>query len=179
MKARSNQRAQILDAAARTVEQQGAGHLTIDAVAAQAGLSKGGVLYHFPSKRALLAAMLEDLLESATARNRTLEAQLGDTTPLRAAILSEQQQTPRERAMSLALLAAAAEDPQLVAPAREFLVEFFDRATQGASDPQLARVLMLANEGLRYLGMLNLLPLSATETERLRRHMLALAERSS
>ena len=37
--------------------------LTLDAVAAQAGVSKGGLLYHFRSKRELLDAMLDGFLE--------------------------------------------------------------------------------------------------------------------
>ena len=50
----NNKRAFILEAAAGIVEASGAAHLTIDAVAAAASVSKGGVLYHFPSKQALL-----------------------------------------------------------------------------------------------------------------------------
>lgn len=36
---------------------------TIDAVAARAGVSKGGVLYHFPTKEALSEAVLEEFRE--------------------------------------------------------------------------------------------------------------------
>jgi hypothetical protein len=41
----------ILDAAERVVLRDGVTHLTLDAVAAETGISKGGLLYHFPSKR--------------------------------------------------------------------------------------------------------------------------------
>ncbi|WP_269770428.1 TetR/AcrR family transcriptional regulator [Rhodobacter sp. CZR27] len=34
--------------------------MSLDAVAATAGVSKGGLLYHFPSKHALLRALVED-----------------------------------------------------------------------------------------------------------------------
>ena len=40
----------MIQAAYRVVELRGATSLTIDAVAAESGLSKGGVLYHFPNK---------------------------------------------------------------------------------------------------------------------------------
>ena len=65
-----NQKQVVLDAAARVVQQTGAGHLTIDAVAQEAGLSKGGVLYHFPNKRALLEGMLSSLISSIDERAR-------------------------------------------------------------------------------------------------------------
>src|SRR5215469_14026355 len=51
-------RDRLLDAAERVVAESGATHLTLDAVAKSAGVSKGGLLYHFPSKEALLEGML-------------------------------------------------------------------------------------------------------------------------
>jgi len=44
----------ILDAAERVVSREGSGRLTIDAVVRESGFSKGGVLYNFPSKQALI-----------------------------------------------------------------------------------------------------------------------------
>ena len=49
----------ILDAAQAVVLEVGAAHMTLDAVAAKARVSKGGLLYHFPTKEALLKALLK------------------------------------------------------------------------------------------------------------------------
>lgn len=49
----------ILDAAERVVDQVGLLRMTLDAVSAAAGVSKGGLLYHFPSKTQLVAALVE------------------------------------------------------------------------------------------------------------------------
>ena len=57
-------RARIRVAAAKVIERDGAGHLTLEKVAAQADLSKGGLLYHYPSKDALLQGLLDHLLEN-------------------------------------------------------------------------------------------------------------------
>jgi AcrR family transcriptional regulator len=70
-------RYKVLEAAVAIVAREGAAHLTIDAVAAQAGLSKGGVLYHFPSKRALLDGMLERLLDDSETRSAYHRQQTG------------------------------------------------------------------------------------------------------
>jgi AcrR family transcriptional regulator len=43
-------RERILDAAESVVIEQGVTGMTLDAVAARAKVSKGGLLYHFPSK---------------------------------------------------------------------------------------------------------------------------------
>ena len=57
-------RARIRVAAAKVIERDGAGHLTLEKVAAEADLSKGGLLYHYPSKDALLQGLLDHLLEN-------------------------------------------------------------------------------------------------------------------
>ena len=56
-------RDRLLDAAASLVPRRGAGELTLDAVAERAGVSKGGLLYHFPSKDALIQAMIARMVE--------------------------------------------------------------------------------------------------------------------
>ncbi|MFP4635850.1 MAG: TetR/AcrR family transcriptional regulator [Nitriliruptoraceae bacterium] len=57
--ARPSQRQHFLDAAASLVGDEGAGELTFDRLAQLTGASKGGLLYHFPTKRDLVAALLE------------------------------------------------------------------------------------------------------------------------
>ena len=52
-------REHILQAAGRQVMSEGASGLTLEAVAKNAGISKGGLLYHFPSKEALILGMID------------------------------------------------------------------------------------------------------------------------
>src|SRR5687768_15153315 len=49
----------LLDAAGAVVMRDGAQALTLDAVAQEAEVSKGGLLYHFKSKRDLVEGMVE------------------------------------------------------------------------------------------------------------------------
>lgn len=51
----------LLDAFARLLIDQGERAATLDAVAAEAGVSKGGLLYHFASKQALVDGLLDRL----------------------------------------------------------------------------------------------------------------------
>ncbi len=53
----------LLAAAAQIAAQQGIQALTLDAVAKQAGASKGALLHHFSSKADLLDALMTDLLD--------------------------------------------------------------------------------------------------------------------
>ena len=62
-KSRSDARERILDAALAVADRVGAAHLTLDAVATEAGVSKGGLLYHFASKDLLLKGVVEHHME--------------------------------------------------------------------------------------------------------------------
>lgn len=55
-------RAALLEAAKRVLQTQGAA-LSLDAVAREAGVSKGGLLHHYPSRAALLSALAHALIE--------------------------------------------------------------------------------------------------------------------
>jgi AcrR family transcriptional regulator len=60
----------ILTAAANVVIEQGASRMTLEAVAKEAGVSKGGLLYHFPSKDALIEGMIDHMVQGLTERIR-------------------------------------------------------------------------------------------------------------
>ncbi len=58
-KSQNERRAQILDAARACFIRNGYGHTRVDDIAKEAGLSKGGVYFHFSSKREIFDALLE------------------------------------------------------------------------------------------------------------------------
>ena len=163
----NNQADAILVAASQVVAEDGAGKLTIDGVAKKAGMSKGGVLYHFPSKDALLEGMLNALLAQIEARRRTT----GDKSQLAGMLDSIDLQDESERAMSLAILATAAQKPELLAPARAYFSQVNEEVSGETQDPDLARILLLALEGMRFLNMLELNPWSNEESKRILKRM--------
>lgn len=55
-------RQQLLEVAARLSHEQGVAGITLDAVSQAAGVSKGGLLHHFPNKSALLDGLFDDLV---------------------------------------------------------------------------------------------------------------------
>ncbi|MFJ7996796.1 TetR/AcrR family transcriptional regulator [Streptomyces sp. NPDC096310] len=60
---RTSKRTQILEAATRVVEREGVKSVTFDSVAAEAGLTKGGLLYHFASREDLVQAIHQYLAD--------------------------------------------------------------------------------------------------------------------
>ena len=164
---RNNKSAENLEAALHVVEERGANHLTIDAVAEKAGFSKGGVLYHFGSKKALLRGMLEQLIESMRSRAGLREGESSDLSRL---LRAENQMNQAEKRASLALLAAAAEDRELLDPARKYINQLVVDLVEEKKDVDQL-VLFLANEGLRFLEILELNPLTPAQTRRVMDHM--------
>ncbi|QVJ01892.1 TetR family transcriptional regulator [Nocardiopsis eucommiae] len=71
---RPSSRTLILDAAVRVTERQGITALTLDATAEEAGLTKGGLLYHFRTRDDLLLAIQRHLVRGLEER---LVAELG------------------------------------------------------------------------------------------------------
>ncbi len=71
-------RSQLLEVAARLCVENGLHTVTLDAVARAAGVSKGGLLHHFPTKRDLLDALQHELLRNFEARLEELMAQDAD-----------------------------------------------------------------------------------------------------
>lgn len=58
---RPSKRTEILDAARRVIAHAGVTAVTFESVAEEAGITKGGVMYHFPSREAMLVALHEHL----------------------------------------------------------------------------------------------------------------------
>ena len=67
----------VLDAFESLLIEVGERAATLDAVARRAGVSKGGLLYHFPNKEALIAVLLDRLDELAAADAEAMAAAPG------------------------------------------------------------------------------------------------------
>ena len=162
---RNNKKSLILAAALEVVESEGANHLTLDAVAKKAGFSKGGVLYHFSTKTDLLKGMVNYLIE--TNDTKLLKRKTGEKL-IAAIVQQENQMTTQERRASFALVAAASEDEELLEPARKYYSQLFREVTRNSPSSNEAVLLLLAIEGMRWLNILDLSPLSKDETKDIR-----------
>ncbi|MCC8167440.1 MAG: TetR/AcrR family transcriptional regulator [Planctomycetes bacterium] len=74
----NDQRTAILKAANRVMRKNGLHGTTISAVAAEAGMTKGGVLYYFRNKQELLETVITRYEALAAARNMEIMATLPD-----------------------------------------------------------------------------------------------------
>lgn len=163
MTPRKNTRDKILQAAAELARTEGAAHLSLAAVAAKAGLSKGGLLYNFPTKAALLKALVQDYIDkfdlslsekAANSQRRSLAAEY---------LLLAIEALETARPAPSGLLAVLSEDPELLAPVRQFHRDLLDRMKAGSTDETSVLILFLVLEGLRSQKLLGTEVLSQKE----------------
>lgn len=178
---RGETRRTLLRAAAQVIREGGVGGLTLEAVARAAGVSKGGLLYHFPSKDALIAGMIADFLEAFEAN---LEGALArDDAPghgrwLRA-FARASFDTPPDRDLTAGLLAAVAAEPALLTPLRSAFDRWQRRAVDDGLDPALATVIRLAADGLWFADLLDAAPPGEPLRGRVLETLLRLTEQPS
>jgi AcrR family transcriptional regulator len=183
-------RQQILDSAAAVIIRDGVANLTIDRVAKEAGLSKGGLLYHFAQKEHLIRALVERILqefdddrrayegeEAPSARGRRTRAFVRATLEGSWAVKSGVKRHGQE--MLAALLAALALDPSLLEPLRRRSRQWQAELENDGLTPDRATVIRLAADGLWFTEMLGSARLPAARRKSVIREMLRLAEEPS
>ena len=141
----------ILEAAAAVLLKAGARGLTIDAVAAEAGLSKGGVLHHYASKEALILALVARKLAQLREELAACESDIppGPSRLPRAMVAHIRGHYCDDDESSQALLLASMESPEAQKDYKAFVAEQLGRleSIQGAR-PGEGAVLFFAILGL-------------------------------
>lgn len=167
----------ILDAAQRVVAREGAANLTLDAVAKESGFSKGGLLYNFPSKEALIQGMLQRLIDKVEPQMEAFRDGLaGEINPtLRALIECIGCEDVIDRNISMAILAAGAQNPALLDPLRNRYQLHYQRVLEESPDPDLAMLLWAAADGLMFMSLLDMAPFPAERSELLMNRLRELA----
>ena len=165
----------ICQAAIRTASRDGLLAMTIDNVAKEAGVSKGGVMYHFPSKELLMTAtlnfyseqielmLMRRIANDPQPRMRWARAMLGlmfpDPKPPEGSTDNDEGLAPEvEPQFMLAVLAAAVNNPGLIEPLRQLGKRMRDRLLGDPEDGLEQLMIWLAVDGLflwQFVGMID------------------------
>jgi len=159
-------RARLLDAAERHLLANGADTLTLEAVAAAAEASKGGLLYHFPTKDALVEALVQRAVDGVDAVLATA-AESQEPGAFARAFLDEGMPTGPGRGpvvqpdrLTAALVGAATIDPGFLEPLRNAYLRWQARLEHDGIDPVTATLVRLAVDGWWMASVLDLPPVS-------------------
>ena len=166
MKARrANSRDRILAAAADVAREAGPGSLSLDAVASRAGVSKGGLLYNFPTKAKLMQGLVENYLNAFEQALEERTAEAGDDSVLAAYIRLSADDCETPKPSATWMFSAIAEDPEFLTPIKAFKRQLFERLKGETDDLGSLLVCFLAIEGLRSMNLFDSDVLSPQELD--------------
>jgi AcrR family transcriptional regulator len=174
-------RERILDAAERLILERGMSRLSVEAVIAEVGLSKGGFFHHFATKGALILAILDRLVSRVNGHVAELAAK--DPEPrgarLRAQIAasfdSKQREAEAPQALLLAFVEAVHSQPAVKRRARKLNAETFARDVGEGIPEGRAMLIQFALDGFWLSEAVGTAALTSTQKRALRDALTALA----
>lgn len=162
------------------VRRDGAARVTLNAVAAEAGVSKSTVLYNCKNKEALLLALIERRIAAEENTANEIRAAL-DAAPdsgIRTRIaLARREMSEDDRAVILSLSATIAQNNELAAPIRAHYARVLDEILQTSTTSDDAFIAFLAIEGLHCLERFEILQLDPDRRRRTLDDITRLARR--
>ncbi len=159
-------RDRILQAATEVIIQEGVSSLTLDKVAARAGVSKGGFLYHFGSKDALIVGLLNQVMGVLDSELNVLADGFDVSQGAFALAYIDYVREPTKAATDTAvsILAAAAVDDDLLDSTRATFRRWQDRLCQDDGlDEVEALLARIVGDGLWLIDLFGLAPPTAEE----------------
>ncbi|SFP26918.1 transcriptional regulator, TetR family [Mesorhizobium sp. NFR06] len=172
---RSNSREKILAAAADVARESGPGSLSLDAVASRAGVSKGGLLYNFPTKAKLMQGLVENFLNEFELALEARIAEASHESSLAAYIQLSADDCEKPKPSASWMFSAIAEDPDFLTPIKAFKRQLFKRLKGETDDLGSLLVCFLAIEGLRSMNLFDSDVLSQKEHRLLISSLLEIA----
>ena len=167
----------IIDAAMDIVRHQGVAKLTLDEAAKVAGISKGGVLYHFKSKDDLIRGMVQRLIDQCDQLNHDYYQRESEgpyrwaRTQVRACFDTN---GPANDPVGGALLAAITVNPVLMEPIHAMYAKWQDRLASDSPDMERAGLVCTAMDGLFFQRLMGIRLGDAETSQRLMQHALDL-----
>ncbi|EKS8376145.1 TetR family transcriptional regulator [Bacillus thuringiensis] len=156
-------RQKILAAASQIVQCKGVAKLTLEAVAKEAGLSKGGLLYHFSNKEALIEGMIVRGVEDyeGAIYNKVAEDSERKGRWVRSFVEERLSNERRTEELSSSMMAALMLKPELLEPLQQSFQQLQKNIENDEIDSVCATIIRLAADGLwysEYLGVGRLSP---------------------
>lgn len=175
--AHPSKRRDLIRTAAAIVVEHSPEALTLDAVAQRAGVSKGGLLYHFPTKAALQEGVVDAYLEEFEAAVEADAAAHPAATGrwLRAYVRVGLGDADPRPALDAAYLIAAGH-PTLLERLRAYSARWSVRATEDGVDPTTAAVAMHATDGFWFADALGLHGADRGALQRVQERLMAIID---
>lgn len=160
----------VLQAALTIIARDGANRLTLDAIARESGISKGGLMHQFRTKEAVIRALLEHQIAyfEDFYRGYLAEHASSQSHPqLAAQIATLREFLARPHSVDFAIIGAAVHEPSLLSKNQKIDAERLEAIKAEATDPDLATLRWVAARGLALTSLLGICSVSPEERDRL------------
>ncbi len=152
-------KSRLLQAAAKVVAKDGAASLTLEQVASVAKVSKGGLLYHFPTKNALITGLIEAEIERFDATCEALRSTREPGSYVQAYL---QATLADDTSTAAGVLSAVANDPSLLQPLQAAYLRWQDALEADGIDPVIGTLVRLVADGLWFSVLIGAAPIKPT-----------------
>ncbi len=181
----------LLDAARHVIAANGVPGLTLDAVARRAGVSKGGLLHHFPTKNALLSALINRHVDEWRADiMRAYDLQPAGPGRLARGLvqlcLSDEPAAGKKgnwsdamRSSCRVVLTAVVQDPSLVQPIRDLYTELGTMIEADGLPPGHAEVIVAVVDAMWLYWICDINAIDAVRLKRVRSALAKLIDPTS
>lgn len=165
----------LLDAAETVATSQGVARLTFDAVATEAGVSKGGLLHYFTNKDQLIEAMVVRAADGWRKCYMEAYASVPEGPGrmvrgmLKHCFTDAETWTEQLRRSYGSVFAALAQTPSLVEPMRTAYEELYRHIEADGLPPGVAEAIITAIDGLWLLWVLRLRPVDQGAMDQMRK----------
>jgi AcrR family transcriptional regulator len=170
-------REKLVQAAAQLVVSKGINRVTLEQVALEAGVSKGGLLHHFPTKQALLNGLIEQIGQVFKARLEkymALETSLQPGRLSRAYIRASFEYEADELQLTNAIAKVVSEFPELLQELQTDFAQLDQEMQQDSLPAARALVIRLACDGLWFSELIGVSSLQESLREQMRDELLAM-----
>jgi AcrR family transcriptional regulator len=144
----------ILDALEQLLLDGGLSQITLEAVAAKAGVSKGGLLYHFASKEALIAGMVRRLGD----RSNQQLADAGTSVAEWYLQCADDNEIALFQSMIAVLRSVDGQSDEIKKAVVETMSAWNDGLREEIKDPVQAEIVRLVGDGIYLAALLGMPP---------------------
>jgi AcrR family transcriptional regulator len=172
-------REKLLVAAAELCAESGGHALTLDAVAQRARVSKGGLLYHFPNKDALMLALLDHLAADHYGAVKAYKAKHPKSSLTDSYVSSTLADKPETDPMFAGFYAAMFDSKRVLAQWEHWYHDHFGELAKESDDFALDAIVTLATDALAISEAHGINPFTPRQRARVlaRLHQLAARRR--
>lgn len=162
----------VMDAALEILVRDGPARLTLDAIAREAGISKGGLMHQFRTKSSVIKALLvkqieyfEQFSQAYIAEHRATSSEPELASQI--AVAREAVMNPQQPAVVFAILGVLGEEPELMQMFQDIDCRRSDAIQAEAKDPDMAMLRWFAAQGMHLTSIFGIGVIDDAQRQRL------------